>query len=117
MTTTFYATYLSLSLHIAKTVMDGDCGLDVMCLMLAWKRCKQNRDLLRNELGAFALKHMGNRAFVAMLHEVGELSTHLGLFALDSAGEALLAEESHHGDGAAHHDDDAAPGDGASGEG
>ena len=47
-TTEFYATYLSLSLHIAKTVMDGDCGLDVMCLMLSYK---QNRDLLRNELG------------------------------------------------------------------
>ena len=79
-----------------------------MCLMLAWKRCKQNRDLLRNELGAFALKHMGNRAFVAMLHAVGELRTHLGLFESDSAGAALLADdlqeslqESHHGDGAA----------------
>ena len=99
-TLTFCGTYLSLSLHVAKIVMDGDCGLDVICLMLAWKRCKQNRDLLRNELGAFALKHMGNRAFVATMHAVGELRTHLGLFELDSAGAALLAE-SHHGDDAA----------------
>ena len=91
-TLTFCAMYLSLSLHVAKTVADGDCGLDVMCLMLAWKRCKHNRDVLRNELCAFALKHMGNRAFVAMLHEVGELRTHLGLFELDSAAAALLAD-------------------------
>ena len=78
-------------MRIVKTVADGDCGLDVMCLMLGWRRCKQNRDLLRNELCAFALMHIANRAFVAMLHEVGELREHLGLFELDSAGKALLA--------------------------
>ena len=108
-TATFCAKYLSVELHIAKTVADGDCGLDVMCLMLAWKRSKLNRDLLRLELAAFALKHMGNRAFVAMLHGVGELRTHLGLVELDSAGKVLLADELHqeslqelhHGDGAA----------------
>ena len=107
-TTEFYGIYLSLSLHIALTVMDGDCGLDVMCLMLAWKRCKMNRCLLRRELSAFALKHLGNRAFVAMLYGVGELRTHLGLFELDSAGATLFADETqeavqelHHGDGAA----------------
>ena len=106
-TFTFCAIYLSLSLHVAKTVADGDCGLDVMRLMLAWKRCKHNRDVLRNELCAFALKHVGNRAFAATLHEVGELRAHLGFFELDSAAAALLAdepedvEESHHGDGAA----------------
>ena len=99
-TLTFYALYLSLSLHVAKTVTDGDCGLDVMCLMLAWKRCKQNRDLLRNELATFALKHKANRAFVAILHALGELTTHLGLYELDSAGAALFADDVHHGDGA-----------------
>ena len=93
-TTEFYAIYLSFSLHIVKTVMDGDCGLDVMCRMLAWTTGKQNRDLLRNELGAFALKHMGNRAFVATMHAVGEIGTHLGLLELDSAGAALLADGS-----------------------
>ena len=42
-TDTFYGIYLSLSIRIVTTVLDGDCGLDVMCLMLGWKRCKQNR--------------------------------------------------------------------------
>ena len=86
--------------------MDGDCGLDVMCLMLAWKRSRENRCLLRKELGVYALKHVGNRAFVAMLHEVGELKTHLGFYELESAGALLI--ESHHGDGAvleSHHGD------------
>ena len=77
--------------------------------MLGWRCCKQNRDTLRTELAAFALKHIGNRAFVAMLFSLGELTSHLGLFELDSAGAELLAagaelvvgaaKESHHGDG------------------
>ena len=50
-TTLFYGIYYSLSYHIARTVTDGDCGLDVMCLMLAWERSRENRCLLRNELG------------------------------------------------------------------
>ena len=61
-------------------------------------------------MAAFALKHVGNRAFIAMLHSVGELTTHLGLFELDSAGAELVvgagvelavcsALEEHHGDG------------------
>ena len=59
-------------------------------------------------MAAFALKHVGNRAFIAMLHSVGELTTHLGLFELDSAGAELVvgagvelavssALEEHHG--------------------
>jgi len=101
-TDTFYGTYLSLSMRIETTVADGDCGLDVMCLMLGCKRCKHNRDSLRSEMAAFALKHVGNRAFIAMLHSVGELTTHLGLFELGSAGAELVvssALEEHHGDG------------------
>ena len=120
-TQTFCATYLSLDLHIVRTISDGDCGLDAMCLMLGWNRCKQNRDRLRSELAAFALKHIGNRAFIAMLHTLGELSSHLGLFELESAGAEMLADsgaaevvpaigaelvvaaakKSHHGDGGA----------------
>ena len=99
---------MSLSLNIVQTVCDGDCGLDVMCLMLGWTRSKQNRNVLRSEMAAFALKHIGNRAFIAMLRHVGELNAHLGLFELDSAGVELIegdaqdsAQESHHGDGGA----------------
>ena len=113
-TTWFFATYLSLSLHIVKTIADGDCGLDVMCLMLGWERSMRTRQKLRSDLCAFALRHIGNRAFIAMMHSVGELRTHLGLYELASAGSELFegedaaselvvdaASETHHGDGGA----------------
>ena len=68
--------------------------------------------MLRTAMAGFALNHIGNRAFIAMLHTVGELTTHLGLFELDSTGAELVvgvgaelvvgaAQESHHGDGGA----------------
>ena len=41
--TTFYATYISLSLHVVKTVADGYCGLDAMCLMLGLRRSIESR--------------------------------------------------------------------------
>ena len=74
------------------------------------KRCKENLNILRSEMAAFALQHVGNRGFIAMMHSVGELTTHLGLFALGSVGAELLvgasvelpvssALEVHHGDG------------------
>ena len=37
-TATFYGTYLSLSMGIVKTVVDGECWIDVICLMLGCKR-------------------------------------------------------------------------------
>ena len=77
---TFYGTFLSLPMGMVKTVVDGDCGIDVMCLMLGLKRCKQNWNILRCEMAAFALQHVGNWDFIAMMHSVGELTTHLGLF-------------------------------------
>ncbi len=110
-TVTFHATYLSLCLHVSETVADGDCGLDVMCLMLAWKRSKENRIKLRTGLADFAVQNLDNRAFVAMLHTVGELKVHLGFFELESSGADLLArplpamvmassvEAARHGDG------------------
>ena len=67
-----------------------EIGLDVMCLMLGMKRSKENRLLIRSEMARFALKHVGNRAFIAMLHTVGELTDHLGLFGLESSGVNLL---------------------------
>ena len=81
-----------------------------MCLMIGSKRCKQNLYILRFELAAFAFQHVGNRDFIAMMHIVGELTTHLGLFGLGSVGAELLvgaivelpvssALEVHHGDG------------------
>ena len=118
-TVTFHAVYLSFGRMVMETIGDGDCGLDAMCLMLARRLCKQKRDSLRSALAPFAFKHIGNRAFIAMLHSVGELSSHLGLFELESAGAEMLADsgaaelvpaigaelvvdaakESHHGEG------------------
>ena len=61
---TFAATYLSMSVIILQTIADGSCGLDVMCLMLGLKREKEVRQALRWELGAFVLRHVGNRALI-----------------------------------------------------
>ena len=85
-------------MRIVKTIANGDCGLDVMCLMLDWSRCDQNRNVLRSEMAAFALRHLGNRAFIAMLAGVGESRTHLGLIELGQTGAELL-EEAQPGDG------------------
>ena len=71
------AFYASLGVAVSATVVDGDCGLDVMCLMSGWTRCNPNRHALRYEPAAVALKHSGNRAVVAMLRHVGELNAHL----------------------------------------
>ena len=89
--TTFYATYLSLSLHVVKTVANGDCGLDVMCLMLGLRRSIESRKQIRTEIAAFAFKHIANRALIAMMCQVGELTAHLGQFEPESAGANLMA--------------------------
>ena len=53
-TQTCSATYLSLDVNIVNTIPDGDCGLDVMCLMIGWIRRKQTRETLRSEIAAVA---------------------------------------------------------------
>jgi len=102
----FYATYLSVNQRVAKSVTNGDCGLDVMSLILGMPRNLVSRKGLRTELCAFARKHIANRVFIAMLNELGELTVHLGLYELESAGASLMAcplEEAlvvaNHGDG------------------
>ena len=61
-TQTFQAIYLSFNRIVTWTVCDGDCGLDVLCLMGGLSRCRLQRDSLRTELSAFVVKHAGNRA-------------------------------------------------------
>ena len=77
--TEFYSTYLSLKRRVAKTVPNGDCGPDVMSLMLGLSRTLVSRKGLRTELCSFARKHIANRAFIAMLSDVGDTT-----FILDS---------------------------------
>ena len=92
-TMTFEAIYLSLGRVVIKTIADGDCGLNVMTLILGRRRLKEIRNSLRLELCAYALKHAGNRAFIAGLFSLGETSEHLGLFELEAAGAKLFEVE------------------------
>ena len=61
-TMTFHAVYLSLGRMVMETIADGDCVLDVMCLMVGCVRDMASRRNLRSAMCAFALKHVGNRA-------------------------------------------------------
>ena len=84
--TEFYATYLSFARHVIQIVADGNCGLDVCCMMLHQLRGRLQRNKLREELSAFALQHAGNRALVASLSGLGEVKKHLGLYELENSG-------------------------------
>ena len=57
---TFHAVYLSLSRVVCATVSDGDCGLDLMCLMSGAPRTLATRRAFRQELSAFLITHAGN---------------------------------------------------------
>ena len=98
-TLTFAATYLSMSRIVIETVADGDCGLDTKCLMLGLQREREVRRALRWEMGAFLLRHIGNRALLSSMFSLGEVSKHNGLFELEAAGAVLLADKERHGDG------------------
>ena len=103
-TRTFAATYLSVNRIAIGTIADGTCGLDVMCWMLGLKRDSAHRQVLRCNLSAFVLRHVGNRALVQSLFTLGEADKQLGLFELTDAGAVVLADAGHdasasHGDG------------------
>ena len=105
---------LSMNCIVLETVGDGDCGLDVLNMIIGGERRLEARQALRQEMAKFLLKHVGNRALIAMLHDLGEISKHLGRFELESEAAKLL-EDSHgdgRGDGAAlaHGDGAAAAG-------
>ena len=67
---------------VLETVGDGDCGLDVLNMIIGGERRLEARQALREEMAKFLLKHVGNRALIAMLHDLGEISKHLGRFEL-----------------------------------
>ena len=100
-TLTFQAMYLSFNRIVTWTVCDGDCGLDVLCLMSGLSRCRLQRDSLRTELSAFVLKHAGNRALISILFQLVEVTEHLGLFELAASGAEFVVDDAHHGDGVA----------------
>jgi len=95
----FAAIYFSLCMCVIETIADGSCGIDTMCLMLGLRRSSQARNHLRCEVAAFVLKHIGNRALVAVMHSLGEVHKNMGLFELEAAGAVLLADNIPRGDG------------------
>ena len=103
---TFLATYLSVFQNVVRTIADGDCALDVMCLMLGKPRTLASRQEIRLECCTFARRHVANRAFISMLNQTGEMAVHLGLYELESAGACLMTSPveapvvaTNHGDG------------------
>ena len=75
--------------------------------MLALPRRYRDRLSIRLQLAEFLLKHATNRALIACMYMLGEVSSHLGLFELEAAGSSLFvdngggADDPSHGDGAA----------------
>ena len=49
--------YLALGQVVQFTVADGDCGLDVMCIMCGMNRTAEKRAELREQLSTFLLEH------------------------------------------------------------
>jgi len=102
----FFGLYLSLHRLVVKTIADGDCGLDAMCLMLGVPRTLASRRTIRHDCSKFARTNVGNRALIAMLHTTGEMHENLGLYELLPSGVSLMtslleepAPAIHHGDG------------------
>ena len=89
----FRAYYLSLDQRVVETVADGDCGLDVMCMMLGRSRNRLHRDQFREELAAWALRHVGNRALVYVFDTFQEITGHLGAFELEAVAALLFAPQ------------------------
>ena len=110
---TFYAFYFSHNRVVLQTIADGDCAIDVMCLMIGAFRRLAARTAIRIELGDFLLRHAGNRSLIACAYTLREVSCHLGMIELAAAGAALLElDAAGHGDGDANiasHGDGAEP--------
>ena len=84
------ATYMSTGVTLIKTVADGACGIDVMCMILEKPRTDTNRNWIRGKLANYCSRHMGNRAFVSMFSQLGEFKVHLGLHNLARSGRRLF---------------------------
>ena len=58
----FQSRYSSMNRIVLETVGDGDCGLDVLNMIIGGERRLEARQALRQEMAKFLLKHVGNRA-------------------------------------------------------
>ena len=84
----FHAMYLSMHVNIIDTCRDGDCGLDVMCLMQGQPRGIVSRQAIRGDLAAFVHKHRENKALLHMLKGLGELTGLEDLGEMDLSADA-----------------------------
>ena len=59
--------YEARKLRILRTVADGDCAFDRVCMILGWSRTFAMRQKLRSELAEFVYRHQSNRALYGCL--------------------------------------------------
>ena len=67
------AFYHRLGVVVVKTVADGDCAIDVMCLAGGMQRAVANRQRLRLELASFLIDHVADARFQEAFCLCGEL--------------------------------------------
>ena len=70
---TFENFYTDLGIMTLPTVCDGDCGLDVMNLMLGLPQCFDTREALRAEMSDYLLERMHEQWMLDMLCVAQEL--------------------------------------------
>ena len=93
----FFEFYEDRKLHVFRTVTDGDCAIDTMCMILGWSRTFAMRQKLRSELAKFVYMHRSNRALIWMLGYFKELSQTLGCYEIEASGRELFEHHSHDG--------------------
>ena len=69
----FEAFYASIGLSVLGTVMDGDCGLDVMCMMLGLTQSLAAREALRIELSDYLISRAGELWMQELMAALQEL--------------------------------------------
>ena len=70
---TFEKYYASLGVMAVSTVCDGDCGLDVMTMMLGLPQSSENRTALRHEISDYFLARTGEPWMLDLLVAAQEL--------------------------------------------
>ena len=86
---TFYA---RLGLDVQETVADGDCGLDVMCLMLGLERVEATRKRLRLELSDWLLQQADDEQLQDAFRWLGEDPEMMPELAVAAASDPVVVD-------------------------
>mgnify|MGYP003327701679 CR=1 FL=1 len=70
----FATFYKAVGVHYLETVMDGDCGIDVMTLIMGVERSKHERNSLRVELSDFLMARLQTPWMIDLLVCTQELN-------------------------------------------